>query len=262
MLELLTRLLTHQLPPILSLVAFILALLALLSPVPALHTSVNLLTITPSQLSTPPSVRDVASFEELSRFNVRTLRETYIEMARDSTGDGPSVFMGLLGSCSRSSDEADVACTNSTFNPVYDLSALPSNTPALALDGPTSSTPEFILTSIILLFLFSLHHALFSLMPEGARIQVPLTRMARAMAWLGVIGWLVGMVAVIVLRAWYGNAQTAFNKAIATAGSSAPELTAAVGNGFTMLWIAYAFFAPALLLALVKLNHAGLVQKA
>ncbi|EJT96930.1 hypothetical protein DACRYDRAFT_25367 [Dacryopinax primogenitus] len=259
MLALLTRLLTHHLPPVLSLVSFILALLALLSPVPALHTSVNLLSITPTQ--SPAAKRDVAAFEELSRFNIRTLRELHIELARDTTVDGPSIFMGLLGSCARSSNEADVTCTNSTFNPTYDLSALPTNTPALALDGPTASTPEFILTSIILLFLFSAHHALASLLPEGAKIHGPLGKMARAMGWLGVIGWLVGMVAVIVLRAWYGNAQSAFAKAIAAAGSSAPALTATVGNGFTMLWIAYAFAAPALLIALVKLNHAGLVKQ-
>ncbi|KZO90571.1 hypothetical protein CALVIDRAFT_389823 [Calocera viscosa TUFC12733] len=259
MLSLLTRLLTHQLPPVLSLVSFILALLALLAPVPTLHTSVSLLSITPSPLSF--SKRDSAAFEELSRFNIRTLRETHIELARDTTVDGPSVFMGLLGSCSRTTNEVDVACTNSTFSPTYDLTALPPNAPTLALNGPTSSTPEFILTSIILLFFFSLHHALSSLIPEGAKIHVPLTRMARAMAWLGVIGWLVGMVAVIVLRSWYGNAQSSFNNSIIGLGSSAPQLTATVGNGFTMLWISYAFAAPALLIALVKLNHAGLVKQ-
>ncbi|KZT61184.1 hypothetical protein CALCODRAFT_46681 [Calocera cornea HHB12733] len=259
MLSLLTRLLTHQLPPVLSLVSFILAILALLSPVPILHTNVALLTITPSQ--GPFQKRDVAAFDEMSRFNVRALRETHIEMVRDSTVDGVSIFMGLLGSCSRPTSEQPVTCTNATFSPTYDIN-LPATSPTLALDGPTSSTPEFILTSIILLFLFSVHHALSSLIPEGAKIHVPLTRMSRAMAWLGVIGWLIGMVAVIVLRAWYGNAESAFNKGIAAAAAFSPGLTATVGNGFTMFWISYAFAAPALLIALVKLNHAGLVKNA
>ena len=91
----LTKGVNLYLAPILSLTSIVLIVLAYLAPTLVLSTKVALLTITPSTALTEPT-------------NIN-----------DSGINGPSVFLGALGSCSRSDNDDSVTCQSATVSPHY-----------------------------------------------------------------------------------------------------------------------------------------------
>ncbi|KAF8626524.1 hypothetical protein AX15_004829 [Amanita polypyramis BW_CC] len=221
---------TLYLAPLLALTAVLLSLFSFLAPVALLHDRLALLIVTPSN----------ALFSE---------QETNV--------DGPSAFLGVLGSCSRRMNSASVNCTSPSVSPTYDLSILPHNAPALLLSPPAPSTPVFIAVALSFSALFFFTFAFTSLrhkMGEGASAALERPIVQRISAWIGFLGFMIGLTAFTVVRMWFGKAVQDFNNFIISQGNSGPKLIANVGNGFTMVWVAYAFYAVPLIVALAKLN--------
>ncbi|THH15982.1 hypothetical protein EW146_g4584 [Bondarzewia mesenterica] len=227
----LSKAITLYLAPVLSLTSIILAMFAFLAPVVLLHSQVALLIVSPSSTSTNPG--------------------------SDKSGiDGPTLFLGPLGSCSRPNNGGNVNCTLPTLSPQYDLSALPSNAPDL-LSAPTATTPAFIAVSLGFSIIFFVLFTVISLrMKMGAKLSAVLDRpmIQRVSAWIGLLGFMIGLTAFLVIRMWFGKAVEDFNSAITKEGDGAPELVASTSNGFIMVWVAYAFYAVPLICALAKLH--------
>jgi len=216
---------------VLTLTAIILSLFSYLAPVLLLHDKVSLLTVTPS----------TALFQNVSSHAV----------------DGPSLFLGVLGSCSRPKNGAGVNCTIPTLNPTYDVSALPSSAPRLLLAAPTQATPVFLGIGLACSVIFFLTFTLISFrhkMGEKMTAMFDKPLVQRLSAWLGFFGFMIGITSFLILRMWFGKASDDFNDSIALQGSDAPQLIASVGNAFTMVWVAYAFYAVPLIISLSKLN--------
>lgn len=53
---------------------------------------------------------------------------------------------------------------------------------------------------------------------------------------------------------WFGKATDDFNHSIQLMGSQGIDLSANVSNAFTMVWVAYSFYAVPLILAMSKMN--------
>lgn len=210
----------HQfLAPLLALASLLLILFAYISPTEMLQTQVALLTVTP-------------------------------------TGDdGPSVFLGALGSCERASNSGDVSCTDASVSPKYDLSVLPQNTPDL-LSAPTATTPAFIAVSLAFTILFFVLFSCTALRSKlgrgGAFFDRP--NVQRTTAWIGLLGFMIGLTSFLVIRMWFGKAVEDFNTSIIEGGSSSPALVAAVSNGFIMVYVAFAFYAIPLVCSLAKFH--------
>jgi len=81
------------LSPVLALTSIVMILFAYLAPTFLLHDRVALLTVTPS----------LSLIQDGPAENV----------------DGPSLFLGALGSCSRTLNAESVTCTPVSLNPVY-----------------------------------------------------------------------------------------------------------------------------------------------
>ncbi|KAL4243476.1 hypothetical protein ABKN59_001176 [Abortiporus biennis] len=169
--------------------------------------------------------------------------------------DGPTVFLGALGSCGRKDSKAAVNCTVPTINPTYDLSALPGNTPDF-LSAPTATTPAFIAVSIaftlVFFFLFTFTAFRSKMGKAGAMFDKPMIQ--RLTAWIGLFGFIIGLTSFLVIRMWFGKAVEDFNKAIIQGGQSAPSLVANTSNGFVMVYVAYAFYAVPLVCSMAKLH--------
>jgi len=224
-----SKLVALYVAPILGLTSFILSLLAYLAPSLILAGGVSLASIVPANT------------------------------ASSSTPNGPSVFVGLLGSCARSSNEASLVCTTPSFNQDYDLSVLPKEAPAF-LASPITATPVFELLALIFSSTFLIVFTLMCFREKlGGRISDYLGRPAvsRFAAWTGVLGFMIGITSYFVIRMWFGRAIDDFNQDLSLLGKAAPELQASVGNGFTMIWVAYAFGAVPLICALMKLHGAS-----
>jgi len=235
MIDLLSQIVARYLAPALSLTAVLLCLFSFLSPVVMLHSRVSLLSVLPSLELTPTQNGDV---------------------------DGPSVFLGALGSCARSKNDAPITCTLPVLNPTYDLSVLPGNAPNL-LSAPTSTTPAFIAVSLAFSILFFL---LFTLIAFRASLGAKLSGMLgkpflqRASAWIGLLGFMIGLTSFLVIRMWFGKAVEDFNNAVQVQEAKAPALIAEISNGFIMVWVGYAFHAVPLVCSLAKIHVA--VEKA
>ncbi|KAI0283300.1 hypothetical protein BGY98DRAFT_1183960 [Russula aff. rugulosa BPL654] len=224
---------TVYLAPILSFISFILVIIAYVAPTIILHSQVALLVVSPLlELSDPSSSNEI---------------------------DGPTVFLGLLGSCSRPNNNGPVTCTPSTVSPTYDLSVLPKNAPDLHT-APPAATPVFIAIAIALSALFLIIFTLVSLRDKlGPKLSAGMDRpmFHSASAWLGLLSFMIGksylrLTSFLVVRIWFGNAVDDFNRSIQEAGSNGPQLIAATGNGFTMVWVAYAFYAVSVISALTR----------
>jgi len=227
----LSKAVTLYLAPLLALTAIVLSVFAFLSPTVMLHDQVALLTVTPSTslIQTGPS-RDI---------------------------DGPSLFLGVLGSCSRINHDASINCTSPTISPTYDLSALPENAPKLLLSAPTASAPAFISVALAFSLVFLVTFTLISFRHKmGERLGASLDRplIQRLSAWIGFFGFMIGLTSFLIIRMWFGKAVQDFNNSIAAQGAQGPNLIAGLGNAFTMVWVAYAFYAVPIIISLAKLN--------
>jgi len=227
----LSKAVTLYLAPLLALAAVILSLLAFLSPTVILHDQISLLAVVPS---------------------------TALSETGSSKGiDGPSVFLGVLGSCSRTNNAASINCTTATISPLYNLSVLPNGAPNLLLSAPTALTPVFIAIAISCSVIFLITFTLISFRHKmGARIEALLGRplLPRLSAWIGFFSFLIGITSFLVLRMWFGKAVQDFNASIAAQGTQGPKLLATIGNAFTLIWVAYAFYAIPVIISLTKLN--------
>ncbi|KIK71039.1 hypothetical protein GYMLUDRAFT_66249 [Collybiopsis luxurians FD-317 M1] len=226
----LSKAVTLYLASLLSLTAILLSLFAYLAPVVMLNDRVALLTVSPSTALTKPNGPSV---------------------------DGPSLFLGALGSCSRPNNAADVNCTVPSLSPVYDLSDLPSNAPQLTLSAPPSSSPAFIAVSlafsIVFFFTFTMISLRHKMGGKGAALMEK-PAIQRFSAWLGFFGFFIGISDFLILRMLMGKSVDDFNNAVVSAGSGGPQLVAATGNGFIMIWVAYAFYAVPVIASLTKIN--------
>jgi len=220
----------HQyLAPLLSLTSLILILLSFLAPAVILSTQVALLVVSPSSSLTQPG----------SNHSV----------------DGPSAFLGALGSCQRPNNEAAVNCTSPSVSPVYDLSTLPSSAADL-LSAPAATTPAFIAVSLafttLFFFLFTFTALRTKMGKAGAFFDKP--KVQSATAWIGFFGFMIGFTSFLIIRMWFGKAVEDFNNSIINAGGKGPQLVASTSNGFIMIFVAYAFYAIPLVYSLSKLQ--------
>ncbi|THH06921.1 hypothetical protein EW145_g3747 [Phellinidium pouzarii] len=216
----LSKAVTLYLAPLLSLTAVLLSFFAFFAPALLLQDRVALLSITPSTTLT----------NNTSNLDV----------------DGPTVHIGALGSCSRSQNQKPLNCTVASLSPIYDLSALPSNVPTSLLTAPAATSPGFIAVSLGFSCLFVAIFTLISFRSKlgprmGAMFDKPFIN--RAVAWVGLLGFMIGLTAFLVLRMWFGKAVDDFNSGIVALGGQAPQIVASIENGFTMVWVAYAFLA-------------------
>ncbi|KAG8770616.1 hypothetical protein FRC12_004157 [Ceratobasidium sp. 428] len=267
-----SKLITLHLSPLLSITSIILLYIAYFAPVTSLHTEVSLVSITPAITMVALNARSHSGEDLRELFGGKVVPRAAIAehaLAKRAVQavDGPSVFMGLLGSCARTSNSAPTHCTQETLMPTYDLSALPENHPRF-LSNATSTGPQFLLASVIFLTLFLILHLLFSLPERLPTTPAGIVKLAkhslaiRLSAWLGVLGLTMGLCTVIVLRIWIGKAVEDFNQGIIDMGKNAPKLVANVQNGFTMMWVAYAFAAPSIICALFQVQFAAAAGKA
>ncbi|KAJ7110182.1 hypothetical protein C8R44DRAFT_275226 [Mycena epipterygia] len=226
----LSKSVTLYLTPVLTITAIVLSLISYLAPVLILQDQVALLTVTPSTVLVQNVSRSV---------------------------DGPTVLLGILGSCSRPKNDAHVNCTVATLNPVYDVSVLPSSAPRLLLSAPTQATPVFLGLALAFSILFFISFTLISFRHKmGAKMSTMLDNpmLQSISAWIGFFGFMIGITSFLILRMWFGKAADDFNDSIALQGSQGPQLIANTGNAFTMVWVAYAFYAVPLIVSLSKLN--------
>jgi len=229
----LSKAITLYLSPLLCLTAIFLSLFAYLAPAVMLHDQVALLTVTPSLVLVQAGpLKDI---------------------------DGPSVFLGALGSCTRPNNAAAINCTSPTVSPLYDLSVLTGNVPKLLLSAPTTATPVFLAIAITFSILFFISFTLISFRHKLGKLQTTLDKplVQRTSAWMGFFGFLIGITSFLVIRMWFGKAVQDFNNSIIAQGQQGAKLVANTGNAFTMVWVAYAFYAVPLIISLSKLNVAA-----
>jgi hypothetical protein len=216
------------LAPLLSLTAILLSTFAFLAPTMLLHDRVALLTVMPAPSNQSSQVVD-----------------------------GPSIFLGALGSCSRLHHAGPTNCTSSSFSPVYDLSILRSDSFNRVLAAPTAGSPVFIAMALSLSILFSVIYTFITFRHKmGDKVSAALDKptVQHFTAWTGFFGFFVGLTSFLVLRMWFGKAVDDFNADIAAQGNDASQLVAATGNAFTMIWVAYSFYAVPVIISLAKLN--------
>jgi hypothetical protein len=226
----LSKAITLYLSPLLCLTAILLSLFAFLAPTVMLHDQVALLTVTPSLVLVQAGpLQDI---------------------------DGPSVFLGALGSCARVDNAAGINCTSPTISPVYDLSVLSSNAPRLLLSAPTPTTPAFLAVAISFSILFLISFTLVTFRHKLGKLQTTLDKplVQRMSAWVGFFGFLIGITSFLIIRMWFGKAVQDFNNSIIAQGQEGAQIVANIGNAFTMIWVAYAFYAIPLIISLSKLN--------
>ncbi|KAG6813264.1 hypothetical protein H0H92_012678 [Tricholoma furcatifolium] len=69
----------------------------------------------------------------------------------------------------------------------------------------------------------------------GTLFQKPLLQ--NVSAWIGFIGFFIGLTAFLTVRMWFGKAVQDFNYTIAMQEQQGAQLVAAIGNGFTIIKI-------------------------
>ncbi|KAG1864166.1 hypothetical protein DFJ58DRAFT_772911 [Suillus subalutaceus] len=212
--------------PVLMLTALLLSLFSYLAPTVMLHGQVALLTVTPSSALTQPGSTKAV--------------------------DGPSIFFGPLGSCSRPNNEAGLTCMPSSISPIYNTSVFTSNTPSSVISAPPEGAPAFIAISLVFSVIFFVMFTAISfrhLMGKaGAIWEKPMVQ--RVSAWIGIFASRIYSHHFM----WFGKAADDFNQSIQGQGSNGPQLIATIGNAFTMIWVAYAFFAIPVVVSLAKFH--------
>jgi len=224
---------TLYLTPILMLTSLFLILFAYLAPVVMLHSQVSLLTVTPSSVLTQPGSNQAV--------------------------DGPSMFLGMLGSCTKPNNAASLTCTSPSISPVYNASVFTSNTPDTVLAAPPTIAPVFLAISLAFSLVFFITFTGISfrhLMGKAGNVwENPMIQ--RASAWIGISSFLVGLASFLIIRMYFGKAADDFNQSIQGQGTNGPQLIASTSNAFTMIWVGYAFFAVPVVVSLAKLHVLG-----
>ncbi|KAG8985876.1 hypothetical protein FRB93_005602 [Tulasnella sp. JGI-2019a] len=123
------------------------------------------------------------------------------------------------------------------------LSSLPAGLRASFVTSPPQTSPQWTVITIVCIFVF----AILTAVPLFVTKLAANPAFCRSTAWVGIIGWLTGLVTVIVLHVTFANAAAAFNMMAANQKS---QLVADIGNGFAILWIAFALIVPSLICTL------------
>jgi len=238
------------------LTSLFLYIFAFVAPVPILHDSLSLMTIFPSDTHNFGSKRNEIVMTELQGRRVpreAALPNVFDHVFSRRSVDGPTIRLGALGSCAQKNKSSNLVCTKASFEATYDFSALPSNIPPSLPAFPISSTAASYLVGIIFLSLFFAMHILTALLPAFG-VSIPKVSenktVSRVSSWIGMLGFVMMLVTVLVWRMSYGRDVNEFNARVAQMGQSAPALAASVGNGFIMIWVALAFSVPTLILSL------------
>jgi hypothetical protein len=102
------------------------------------------------------------------------------------------------------------------------------------LTAPSTALPVFVALALVASVLFLVSFTLLALGHKLGRVGALANRpsVARASAWLGFFGWLMGLSAFLVLRLWFAKAIEDFNT---TAAADNQALVAVDGNGFIMI---------------------------
>ncbi|KAG6336947.1 hypothetical protein ID866_2141 [Astraeus odoratus] len=216
---------TIYLTPILMLTALFLILFAYLAPAAMLHGQVALLAVTPSTVLTQPGSNQQV--------------------------DGPTMFAGLLGSCSKPNNAAALSCISPSIAPTYNTSVFTSNTPSSVLSAPPATTPVFLAVALVFSFIFFVSYTAISfrhLMGKAGEIwEKPMVQ--RISAWIGIC-----LASFLIIRMYFGKAASDFNQSIQGQGTNGPQLIADTSNAFIMVWVGYAFFAIPVVVSLAKLH--------
>lgn len=235
MIDTITKLVPLYLAPVLALTSTLLTLFAYLAPAAMLSSQVALMIISPGRSVPLPGD---------SKDNV----------------DGPTIRMGAVGSCAQSSNAGQIHCTTPSTSPTYNLTVLPGNTPTF-LQAPAATTPAWIAVSLVFWTLFLIIFSMSAIRERlGPKLSAVLGKpmVARAAAWVGLLGFMIGLTSFLIIRMWFGKAVDDFDIQIAQMGASGPDISASLSNGFTMLWVAYAFGSVPLMCVLMKLHHASI----
>ncbi|KAH7883622.1 hypothetical protein F5I97DRAFT_2042047 [Phlebopus sp. FC_14] len=221
---------TIYLTPVLLLAASLLILFAYLAPAIMLQGQVALLTITPSSVLTSPGSNQGV--------------------------DGPSMFVGALGSCSKPNNVAQLTCIPPSIAPIYNTSVFTSNTPSSVIAAPPTAAPAFLAVALAFTVIFFVMYTAISfrhLMGKAGNVwEKPMLQ--RACAWIGIFAFLVGLASFLIIRMYFGKAADDFNQSIQGQGTNGPQLIANTSNAFTMIWVGYAFFAIPVIVSLAKLH--------
>ncbi|KAN0100653.1 hypothetical protein V8E55_000637 [Tylopilus felleus] len=221
---------TLYLTPVLMLTSLFLILFAYLAPAVMLRSQVSLLTVTPSTVLTLPGSNQVV--------------------------DGPSMFIGLLGSCTKPNRTVALTCTSPSISPIYNTLVFTSNTPSSVLAAPPTVAPAFLATSLAFTVVFFIMFTGISfrhLMGKAGNVwENPMVQ--RVSAWIGIASFLVGLASFLIIRMYFGKAASDFNQSIQGQGTHGPQLIANTSNAFTMVWVGYAFFAVPVVVSLAKLH--------
>jgi len=231
MISALSKAITLYFASILALTSVILVLFAYLAPVFLLHDRVALVTVVPSTALVQPN-------------------------NSSHKPDGPSIFLGLLGSCAKNSHSGDINCTTPTVSPHYDFSMLPSNAPD-DLTPLSGSAPVLVALGIVFTIMFLISFTMISLRHKmGSKLEGLLDKpmLQRVSGFIGFASFLNGLTTFLIIRMWFGKAVDDFNASIVSQGQNGPQLIASTGNAFTMVWVAYAFYAAPVIASLTKLN--------
>ncbi|KAF8331349.1 uncharacterized protein EI90DRAFT_3016363 [Cantharellus anzutake] len=212
--------------------------------------------------------RDLYDFDFSPLEGRRVPRGDAVTNVLNTKVDGPTVLIGPLGSCQRKNNAGAMKCTHESWDAQYDYSFLPDNAPKSALPTTVPNTsPQFFFTSLLfslLFFIFSALTLLSEILPNapGSLSKLNANQMAsKAVASLGTLGFIIGLMSTLVWRISLGRDVEEFNARIAEANGN-PQLVAGLSNGFTMMWVAFAFQGPMLVCALFKLHVQAIAAKA
>ena len=143
------------------------------------------------------------------------------------------------------------------------------------LSAPTATTPAFIAVALGFSSIFFILFTLIAFRAKlGPKLSAALDRpmIQRASAWIGLFGFLIGtflkclsrltsvsrkppgLSSFLIIRMWFGKAVDDFNETIELEGVNGPHLIAELSNGFTMVWVGYAFHSIPIVCALAKIH--------
>ncbi|KAJ7225480.1 hypothetical protein GGX14DRAFT_639101 [Mycena pura] len=212
-------------------VANIVFLLTYVAPVLHYHTHVALVNVTPS-----------------------TVLARNVNYNPSAQVDGPSVFLGLLGSCYRAANHAPVECTTrSALNPFYDVHVLPTFGHLLV---PIQAVAVVTAVGITALGLFTIFLTAMSTRSYlGMADMLDATWFHHLTTWMGFMGFILAATSWLITRLWLGKAVTDFNLTIEDLGSAAPQLMASIGQASTLFWVVFALYLGPVWYALAHLNR-------
>ncbi|KAJ7107161.1 hypothetical protein C8R43DRAFT_1114276 [Mycena crocata] len=157
--------------------------------------------------------------------------------------DGPTLFMGLLGSCHRPNDTAQYNCTRLSFTPTYNTSLLPDN-PARPLLSPPPSTagaPLFFILSLVSSIFFVIA---FLAMAKGW-VKSPIIKILTCST--GIFACMFTVCGFLITSQWFNKTAIDFNLINGADGL----LVAVTGEAFTMGWISIVLGALAVILSTI-----------